>query len=667
MGKGADDMSEKIFGRNYHIENGQGRTDEGIQLDTLISGSQDKEIVERAVDSFQKGFLQFIYPQEIARTHLKDLLKIREIVIRRIESVSPLITDILITINKRAAIIDSPEYRELITIEAQQWRSTEEPHLEHGVRACVDAGIPREAVAGSEGHMGRSLAGDDELDFVVAKGRFSLSASTFTKRLRHNARKGVRTMLEIFVEHTGCGRRGQMIANLGTEHAHEHEDNVSRLYSLVLDKNNIQALVPEFSESPVKVTRALDQIQAAWEKGGMTKDGGTWAGMMVKVAQRQAYRNIGQGMTAVVPIELYDKMNGNVLVGLDTISAFTHTEVLHEGGYTASALETLVQEGLVFSLKHEVEKIHALLSAEISVHQGENTFEDLQADWLNVKTKFVSVTETLWRLSYDKNSEAGEALRVMVQKFLALSTANIGADLEKVDAEKGSNGAGSELMMRRLAHQLFRALAYAWVLDTFNRGNPPGKHMEDHLATGESAVLGVKEHLPLGQGDMQPPTVSEMITGYSVLMHSTPGEEGRPVVVVMKHDTYQADENALTTEETQRAMDDFAELLKLWPYVMVGDIVPVIAVRDKNHGGVSRLGLSVILAFGDIVDLAARKGRLADLVPASNSLGKVVQIPASLVLQAGVEAGADLKLFRKTVQQIANQYSDEVTQFHFKK
>ena len=148
-------------------------------------------------------------------------------------------------------------------------------------------------------------------------------------------------------------------------------------------------------------------------------------------------------------------------------------------------------------------------------------------------------------------------------------------------------------------------------------------------------------------------------------MHSEPGEKGEPVVEVMKHDTNQSDLKPLTTEETQRAMDDYAELLKLWPYIVVGDIVPVIAIRDKNHGGISRLALSIILSFGDIVDLEARKGRLPELVPASNSAGEVVQIPASLILEAGVEAGSDLKKFRKQVREIADNFSDPVTQKRF--
>lgn len=622
----------------------------GSSKDTLISGETDRVRIERAVRSFVAGFGEFISPPDLGKSaRFAKIAELSQVIKERITRVESLIVDIIVSINERAQVLASQEYKELISQEAQQWRKGDTAELEHGIRVCVDAGVPREAVAGSEGHMGRTLAGDDDLDYVPERNGFSLAPSALLKRLIHSARMNRRVMLEIFVEHTGCGRRGQMIANL------EKDNQMARLYKLVFE--NLVALEVEFPDKESVVHESLKKIQQHWDSGQMVKDGGTWSGILVKIAQKQAYRDASPDLTPVVQIQIYDKKDGNEFVGIDSLQALTHPKVIEEGGYTPAALQELVKEEVIFSLRHKVESMNDLLQRELRVQKGENTFADLQKNWLMVKTKFVTTTEDLWRM-YDSPDSRYDGIRSMADNFLKLSLSAVDNDLKNVDAGSAKDHVTSGLMKRRLIHQLFRSLAYSWILDTFEKGNPPGTHMEDHLATGESAVLGVKEHLPLGQGDLQPPTVDELITGYSVLMHSKPGEKGEPVVLVMKHDTHQLGSEPLTTEESQRALDDFAELLKLWPYLMVGNIVPVVAIRDKKHGGIGRLALSVPLSFKDILTQAAREGRLPNLIPASNSRGEVVRITADSILGAGVTAGKDLKAFRKAVTKLADDATD---------
>lgn len=628
------------------------------RLETSIASTTNKEVIQKAVDSSLNGLIQFVSPKDIsAHPELRQLQAINQIVEKRIRSVAPLVTDIILSINERAEVVRSTAYRELVTAENIQWRNEDEPMVEHGVRVCVDAGVPREAVAGGDGvHMGRSLAGDDNFSFSATRHTFRLDQSTFLKRMIHNHRDGQRTILEILIEHTHCGRRGQMIAN------HHTSNEISHLYKIVF--NNLTALLPEFTDDLYSAEAGLKRISESWKNGNMVKDGGAWAGILVKIAQRQAYNQIAEGFIPVIPIEIFDKMNGDLIVGVDTMKALTHPKVLAEGGYTDEALKELAQEGTVFSLEFELGSLEQFLSDKLKVKKGAYTFNDLQTKWLEVKQSFLNITDTLWAL-YKSEDEGTNALKEMVHKFLSLSLGPVKKSLDVVEDDSAIDGITSDLMIRRQVHHLFRVLAYAWSLDTITRGNPPGNHIEDHLATGDSAVLGVTTHLSLGQGDLQPPTVSEFITGYSVLMHSKPGHDGLPVVVVMKHDTSQPDDKSLTTEETERASADFKELLKLWPYVVVGDIVPVIAVRGKDHGGVNRLALSVILSFGDIVSLSEQRGELAKFVPASNSQGKVVSVPASEVLKAGVKAGNDLRAFRENVKQIADNFSSPEVQNRF--
>src|SRR5258708_4106059 len=141
-----DSMSKKERTKRSEQSNGQ-------SLDTLISGSPEREVVERAVQSYIQGLSRFVSPAELNESPLVILAKIKDVVGMRIESVAPLITDIIVSINERAEAVNSGAYKQLVLEENRQWKNPDDPDLEHGVRACVDAGIPREAVVGSEGHM----------------------------------------------------------------------------------------------------------------------------------------------------------------------------------------------------------------------------------------------------------------------------------------------------------------------------------------------------------------------------------------------------------------------------------------------------------------------------------------------------------------------------------
>lgn len=627
---------------------------------TVVGGTTDPKKIKSTVEAYFAGLQEFLFPPDLSNAKdLADLASLRPVVEKRLTAVEPLTTDIIADINERNEILQSKEYQTLIDRERKQWTQGAVEQVALGARACVDQGIPREAVVG-DGHMGRTLAGDDALVYVPSRKRFAFAPSTFVKRLRHGARTGEKVVIELLIEHTGCGRRGQMIANWGVS------NRISKLFSIVLA--NIDGLRSEFAESGDRIEFGFERLRkiAGSEELAMTKDGGIWIGILVKIAQRQAYRNLGEGAVIISPIEVYDKFSGDVWLGCDSLTALTHEKVIAEGGFTAAAVKMLVSQGILVSLKDQLTKLDSALARNsqhleklLGVKKGAHTFTDLQKKWLRVKTDFVTVTEVFWKLYAQKDKYP--AVSEMVEQMLSAVTHNIEGDIEKV--APGTKGTYEALIERRIIHQLFRAISYAWVLDTFTVGHPPGKHLENHLSTGDSAVLGVKRNLPLGQGDMHPPIASEFFTGRAVLLHSVPGHDGQPIVVFLKLDTDRPDSAPMTTEETQRAIDDFKEFLKLWPYFLVGDMVPVFVIRGKKYGGVSRLGLSVIKAYGDIIDLWSYG--LPALVPANNSKGEVVQVSARAILSAALEAGSDLKSFRARVEAIADTVSDTSYQSHF--
>lgn len=632
-------------------------------LETSIKGSVKHQVIDQAVQSFLVGLINFLNLEEIsfldfATVH--NAAEFQQIVRRRVLSIKSHVIDVILKINQRAALLHSDEYFELIQKEISQW-NPDGIDLPSGIRTCVDAGVTREAIAGTNINIGRSLAGDDELFFHAKLNSFVLAPSTLKKRVIHDFKRGRRTLLEIIVEHTGCGRRGQMNSNLDTTNT-----SIAALYRLVF--SHLPALASHFGGNEAETLSKIRDFQAWWKSGEMTTDGGVWAGILTKIAQRQAFKQLSRSdleVKIIVPIELYDKFTGDLYVGVDSIDVLHHSLVKQHHGLTNQVLEELVHQGLIFSMRHWMTGAVAPTLAEVLPPRGQASFSQLQTDWMPVKQLLVSTTDMLWRVFHD-SSDASLPLKQMVEQFLSKLLHSSQPVLRELDAQRGDDLVSSQLIKNRLTHQLFRAMAYAWVLDTFERGNAPGKHMEDHLATGEPAEHGVMEHLPLGQGDMRPPKALDMFTGYTVLLHSTPGKKGEPILLMMKHDTTRPHDEPLTTEETERTMQDFMELIKLWPYIVLGGLVPVLVIRNKSHGGVDRVALSPVLAFDDIPALRAL-GALPSLVPAINGSGKVVLVPAQKVIETGISAGENLKAFRQQMVHVADQFSDYTTQDSFAK
>lgn len=615
------------------------------KVETVIGGSDDEETIRAAVGTYLFGFLEFLlkgtqeFLPAIANPGVQKAIK------DRVLGMQDTTVDVIKKINQRAMVLRSPEYAQLLDLEIEQW-DPEREGLHTGMLTCVDAGVPREAVGGPGTKLGRTLAGDLPIFFSRRLGGFRLEPTTFHKKILHDFKSGSRALLEILIEHTGCGRRNQMNRNLDTR------NTVAQQYRVVF--SHLEQLTGEFEADKGEATQKLNDFKQLWQSGAMLADGGVWAGTLVKVAQRQAIRTVDQSqdVSILVPIQLYDKHDGNLYAGLDNLAVLSTQEVLAAGGFTDEALGQLAKNEVIFSMRHWASKTEVQQRLEqLLPEKGSVDFSELQQQWLSTKQTLVTGTDSLWK-AFRSTDTQDEPIREMVRAFIDKSNLKRQAEDAKVlDAAE-----------RRLTHQLFRALVYSWLLNTFEHGNPPGKHMEDHLATGEPAEHGVMEHLPLGQGDMQPPNFQEIFTGYTVLLHSRPGREGHPVLLMMKHDTSRESAEPMTTEETERTMQDFRELLKLWPYIVLGDIVPVMAIRSKHHGGVDRVALSPVLAFSTIVDLLNMEtgaiNSLPKFVPAVNGRGEMVFVPAQDVLKTGAKA-SDLKEFRGSMLQVADTYSDK--------
>lgn len=645
MGKGRSIIAEY---------DGKGGEQSQLELQTIIGPDALPKKIQRAVTTYLSGLADFVAPSWLSSSELARYSELGRAARERILSTTGLVANIIASVNERVRIMSSEEYRQLIAHEEALWRQADDPHVKMGVRVCVDAGVCREAIAASTDPVGRSLAGDDELAFNPILGNFILVPSTHSKRIIHDGRNGRRVLVELLIEHTSCGRRGQMVANK------DKNNDVSNLFRTVF--NNIAALQPEFDGSITSVRESLELARNHWNQHDMTQDGGMWAGIFVKLAQRQAYRNLDASKVTVSPIQVYDKHNGDVIVGLDTLEALTDRIVLQEGGFTEKALTSLKERGIIRSMQDFTKASFEEIASKLTIPCGYFTFEDLQTRWLEVKKGMIQVTENLWQIH--DNTDATHPFIVAIAQYVEKMMGPTTRDLMRVDSGKQEDGISSNLVQRRMIHQVFRAFAYAWVLDTFTRGNPPGDHMEDHLASGDSAVLGVKEHLPLGQGDLYPPSAEQFATGYSVLQHSVPGHKGTPVVLMLKLDTSQKDGDNMTTEETRVAMGTFDTLLNLWPYILIGDIVPVIAVRSKVHKAIGRLALSVIQAYGSLAQLFYVR-EMPSAVYASNSKGELVLVPARSILDAGSATPYDLPAIRATIVQIADNLSDPTTQAAF--
>lgn len=642
--------------------------DQELKLATAIEASVDRGEVLRSVLEYLNGYNNFIFPKSLSQLRdgalLRPLLQQESTTKERVLSTAELITDIIVSFNERAAIQSSAEYQALIQDEQSQWCADEREceHLGCGVRCCVDQGIPREAVVGSVDPLGRSLAGDDKLRFSESGKGFRLETSSIKKKLIHLMRQGKDVMLEFLVEHTGCGRRAQMLANMGAE-----DNGISEQFRLLFD--NLQTLAPEFNADPRVADRQLMEAQTAWSKGAMAKDGGLWAGIFMKVAQAQAYRHLtspDQEASWIVPIKVYDKHKGGSLVGLDNLDVLTDPRVLAAGGFTNEVLEELITEEKVISLENSVTNpsMQEHLMRHLSVAKGAYTFADLQNNqsWFEVKKALIATTKDLWSL-YNSETE-GQQFRDYVSRYLTMILHRDQNDLRAI--RDGKRTVGETMVTNRIVHQLFRELAYAWTLSTFEMGNEPGHHMEDHLAIGDSSILGATEHLPLGQGDLMQPSILEAITGYSVLMHSEPGHKNEPVVAMLMFDTANADSNVPTdTYVNNEAISTLRMLLKQWPQIVIGDIVPVILIVNKENRSVNRIALSLLLALDSIVD-QEEEGNLPMWARASASSGEVVLVPAELLFQAGLTAGEDLKKYRELSIQIADQHNNRATQESFR-
>lgn len=620
--------------------------------ETIIEGEPDPKIINQALRSYGNALLGFAYPTDIDKSYFfrgVNITALRDIFLSRLDQTVKHACDIILEINERSSLFTKDEYKELIKKDRSYWNSTnskEEPVF--AVLTCVDKGVPYEALVGIDGIMGRTLAGDIQISYSTTRKKFFPDESAITKRLIHQGRQGTPLFIDTLVVHTSCGRLGQLLTNDGGE---------QDLPTLGYIFSHVDVLSIEFFNQE-RIDESLEILRNIWngyERDRISvksPDGGLWAGTVAKVAQRQALRALNGPGEIVSPIEIYNKQTGDLLVGIDGIDVLTDEIVQKEGGYTENALEKLISEDKVFSLKTYLEEVGQILSKN-GFSEGELSYQDLQENWLETESRLIDVVRVLWE------SKTDPVVQKMVTRYLDLVTFNIKSHVPEES---------KELVYNRLTHHLFHCFSYAYILGTFKNGNTPGTHhIENHLAAGDHEI-GVKKHIALGQGDLDDPSAYEIFTGYSVLLHSTPGKENMPIPVMIKLDTDRPGTQALSTEETRVAMDDFTEFLKLWPYMLVGELIPYLAVRSKAKGGISRVPSSVVFAFNDIVRLSEKRHPILPLfVPAATSRGEVVLVPAKDVLKTGIKAGGDLKTFRTMMVDVADNFSASAVQSAFVK
>ncbi len=620
------------------------------RIETIIEGHPDEKSISQALDTYRSGLLDFAVPKDSEICPLFENINypdLKQILAARLKIANGLAQEIILEINTRSKIIASPTYQQLIKRDKSLWQKGQSRETNFAVLACVDKGIPYEAVIGVDGVFGRTLAGDISVSFSPSKNIFFANEQIIIKRLIHAARQGNDLFIEPLIEHTGCGRRGQLLAN---------ETGVTALPSMGYAFNHIRTLASEFTATSQARLKALAALQHIWDayprQGRAVKapDGGLLAGVILKIAERQALHGLNTRTTIVCPIEIYDKRTGDLVTGIDSLTSLTSQTVLEQGGYTDQALDDLSKSGEVFSLKKYWSQITAVLQ-RTNIREGQINYEHLQLNWLGVQTQLVDLTAALW------NNLNHQDVKRVTKHYLQSSLSQIKTKIP---------GKLLPVVENRLTHHLFHIISYAYLLGTIKNGHPPGlHHIEDHLAIGDHEI-GSKTHLALGQGDLDDPSASEMFTGYSVLLHSKPGANHTPIPVMIKLDTDRAADKPLSTEETRVAMNDFAEFLQLWPYFLVGELIPYLVVRSKATGGVSRLALSVILTFNDIIRLFEQKNSpLPQFVPAVNSQSEVVYIPANRILEIATEAKDDLQIFRNLAKQIADKYTNVYIQTAF--
>jgi hypothetical protein len=613
------------------------------RVETIIDGSVDPGIIAQAIQTYIEGLQGMAFPPELGGTLdiAQGLDQLQAGFTSRTEQIALLTKEIILQINTRALQLNNPVYKNLQIKDKSLWSKTGDGTVLFGVLVCVDKGISGEAMGIDISNVGRVLAGDIEFAYIPSKKSFYPMASALIKRLIHYGRQGKRTLVEPLIEHTACGRRGQILAN---EEARGEIPTLGYIFA------NIQALETEFAPSPTKEDdlQKITHIWKSWPRQGVsviTPDKGLYAGVIQKIAQRQALSQLKKDITIISPIEIYEKETGNLYVGLDKLNVLTDPRVQKAGGFPKEVLTSLTHDQTIFSLSFYADRVFTDIETRIELRRGSCTYHDLQKHWLESLAQLVSVTEVLWRL-YE--AKAPSVQNMISAYFKAFNGSSVRTD-NPVD--------------RRIIHHVFHVVAYTFLLDTLTKGHEPGvKHIEHYLATGDHEI-GSKPLIALGQGDLDRPSASEMFTGYSVLLHSSPGHDGTPIPVVIKMDTDRPGNKPMSTEETNIAFDDMREFLKLWPYFLVGDMIPILMVRGKHTGGVSRLGLSIIRSLGDMCTLLEQSDTLLpQFVPANNSRGAVVLVPSRSVIEVGIQAGNDLKKFRSLLPILADAHSDKSIQ-----
>ncbi len=613
------------------------------KVETIIDGTTDPRAIAQAITTYMQGLTDMAFPPSLGKTlgMPQDLVTLKDLFTKRATAISTLTQEIIMQINTRAREINDRKYASLQKKDKSLWQRSETGNVLFGVLVCVDKGISGEAMGVDIANVGRVLAGDIEFDYIPSKNAFYPVASALIKRLIHYGRQGKHVLVEPLIEHTSCGRRGQILAN---EEAHGDIPTLGYIF------DNIEALATEFPADS-HMERQLQSIRAFWRTlprnhaAVVAPDKGLYEGIIQKIAQRQALSQLSRDITIVSPIEVYEKETGNLYAGLDTLPVLTHPVVIASGGFTPAVLETLAAEGSIFSFRAYRDAVFTRIEETSTLRRGSKTFRDLQTNWIDSLTSLVAITERLWDLYTSEN----QPVVTMVNHFFR--------------AWKRTDVNSADPKDRRVIHHFFHIVAYSFFLDTITYGHEPGtRHIEHYLATGDHEI-GSKPLIALGQGDLDRPSASEMFTGYSVLLHSSPGHDGTPIPVVIKMDTDRPGNKPMSTEETNVAFDDLKEFLKLWPYFLTGDMIPVLMVRGKHIGGVSRLGLSIIRSFGDMsVLFEQKKSPLPQFVPANNSLGEVVLVPAKKIIELGIIAGNDLKKLRQSISRLADDHSDSAIQ-----
>lgn len=608
------------------------------KVETIIDGSTDKHVIKNAIDPYIETLYEMATPVTLKNSlNLEeDLSGLQKRFLNRLNEVSEQVSNIVFEINNRAKLFLSREYTELVEKDKSLWQKFKGNAPLFGVLACVDKGVPAEAVVGPEvSGLGRLLAGDIRVSYIPSINSFVPIANSLIKRFIHYGRQGNSILVEPLIEHTSCGRRGQILAN---EHGHGDIPTLGFIF------DHVDVLVGSLDSAQI-----IKNLWLSWKCSGtsvITPDRGLYAGIIQKMAQRMALKSLKKDIKIISPIETYVKENGNLYAGLDNENILTDSVVISENGFTPTALENLANSKKIFSLQYHSQKVFDAILNRGKIDKGSKKFEDLQKDWLNVQKDLVLITETLWNVFNSGDKFVKDMVNDYFKAWRSTSFSDLPEDLLTI-------------------HHLFHIVAYAYLFDTLTNGNIPGmQHMEHYLATGDHEI-GMKKFIPLGQGDLDRPSSSEMYTGYSVLLHSKPGHEGKPILVTIKLDTDRIGDLPMSTEETNVAIDDLKEFFKLWPYFLVGDIIPILMVRGKTLGGVSRLGLSVLRSFGDMTILLEQKpSLLPNFVPANTSLGEVVMVPALDVIKAGINSKT-LKDFRSSMTIVADRYANPSIQAAF--